>query len=373
MPFTNDDKAIILNYRTRYRWGAMRICHEMPDKNWKMSAVNRLIRRSEERGTTARKTGSGRPRSSLTAARVQRVGALSCSQEDQPGTHLSEREVGFRMSTRTFRMAKSSVHRAKKQLGLRSFAKFKVHLLNERQKQNREQRCRDLLNGKLATDEAIASVLWTDEKIFTGEAAYNSRNDRVNSAGKKASISAARLLHERGAHKGFSVMVSAGVSANGKTKLHCLIEDGKNAKINGEYYRDHVLNECLLPDAAEIFGDDRWIFQQDSAPAHSARATQQMLEQRNEHFITVSEWPAASPDLNPMDYRIWAIMIPKVYGGHRRFHGQQELIARLHEVWDDLSQDTIRSCITSERDGVKARLTAIVEAQGGPIEHLLRK
>jgi len=38
-------------------------------------------------------------------------------------------------------------------------------------------------------------------------------------------------------------------------------------KVNGDYYREALLKEKLLPCIKEISGDN-FIFQQDSAPAH---------------------------------------------------------------------------------------------------------
>src|SRR5206468_9386973 len=46
-------------------------------------------------------------------------------------------------------------------------------------------------------------------------------------------------------------------------------------------------------------------FQQDSAPAHRARDTIELLRQETPDFIGPDLWPANSPDLNPVDYRIW--------------------------------------------------------------------
>ena len=41
-------------------------------------------------------------------------------------------------------------------------------------------------------------------------------------------------------------------------------------KVNGDYYREVLLKEKLLPCIKEISGDS-FIFQQDSAPAHRER------------------------------------------------------------------------------------------------------
>ena len=63
-------------------------------------------------------------------------------------------------------------------------------------------------------------------------------------------------------------MVSVGVSVLGVTGLHFV---NPGVKVNGQYYRDTLLKEELLPDMRDI--SEFFIFQQDNAPAHRARAT----------------------------------------------------------------------------------------------------
>ncbi|CAK1582034.1 unnamed protein product [Parnassius mnemosyne] len=48
-----------------------------------------------------------------------------------------------------------------------------------------------------------------------------------------------------------------------------------------------------------------WVFQQDLAPAHRAKSTQDWLAARETDFIRHEDWPSSSPDLNPLDYKIW--------------------------------------------------------------------
>ena len=63
-------------------------------------------------------------------------------------------------------------------------------------------------------------------------------------------------------------MVSVGVSALGTTNIH-FIEPG--VKVNGQYYREDLLMQKLLPDIRQL--SDFYVFQQDSAPAQRARET----------------------------------------------------------------------------------------------------
>ncbi len=54
----------------------------------------------------------------------------------------------------------------------------------------------------------------------------------------------------------------------------------------------------MLPAADQLYGDADFIFQQDLAPAHSAKATSIWFK---DHGIPVLNWPANSPDLNPIE------------------------------------------------------------------------
>src|SRR6218665_2470243 len=87
-------------------------------------------------------------------------------------------------------------------------------------------------------------------------------------------------------------MVSVDVSALGKTDVHFIEPE---VKINGAYLRDYLLSEY----------SDYFTFQQDGAPAHRARETVELLKKETSDFIPPNLWPPNSPDLNPVDYKIW--------------------------------------------------------------------
>ena len=59
-----------------------------------------------------------------------------------------------------------------------------------------------------------------------------------------------------------------------------------------------ILEHFMLPSADELYGDADFIFQQDLAPAHTAKSTKTWSHDRG---ITVLDWPANSPDLNPIE------------------------------------------------------------------------
>ena len=61
-------------------------------------------------------------------------------------------------------------------------------------------------------------------------------------------------------------------------------------KINGSYNRDTLLRQQLLPAIRSVSGDF-FTFQQDSAPAHRARETVELLSAETPDFISPMDWP----------------------------------------------------------------------------------
>jgi len=47
--------------------------------------------------------------------------------------------------------------------------------------------------------------------------------------------------------------------------------------------------------------------------AHCAHATIELLQKETPEFIPPQLWPPTSPDLNPVDYRVWVILQEEVY------------------------------------------------------------
>ena len=100
------------------------------------------------------------------------------------------------------------------------------------------------------------------------------------------------------------------------------------------------------------------MFQQDSAPAHRARETIKLLQRETTAFISPDLWPPNSPDLNPVNYKIYGVMQDRVY---------QKKSEGLVEVWAGLQQNVIDDAT----DQWRRRLRACVRARGGHFEYLL--
>ncbi len=73
----------------------------------------------------------------------------------------------------------------------------------------------------------------------------------------------------------------------------CFLKNNVTALV----YQD-ILEHFMLPSADQLFKDADFIFQQDLAPAHTAKSTKSWL---NDRGVGVLDWPANSPDLNPTE------------------------------------------------------------------------
>ena len=90
-----------------------------------------------------------------------------------------------------------------------------------------------------------------------------------------------------------------------------------------------------------------FIFQQESASAHRANDTVAMLKRETPAFISPTLWPPNSPDLNPVDFKIWGVLQERVY--HVRIHDVDHLKRRLVEEWAQSDQTIIDDAIKQWR------------------------
>jgi hypothetical protein len=63
-----------------------------------------------------------------------------------------------------------------------------------------------------------------------------------------------------------------------------------------------------LSKSAQLMGLDEYVFQQDNDPKHTSKLAKQFFE---ENRIKLLDWPAQSPDMNPIE-NLWALMNEKL-------------------------------------------------------------
>jgi len=85
---------------------------------------------------------------------------------------------------------------------------------------------------------------------------------------------------------------------------------------------------------------------------HRAHETINLLRRETLDFIPPDLWPLNSPDLNPVDYKIWGIMQDGVYA--RKITSVDELKQCISDEWNKIDQQL--------NDSAVKRLAACVSA-----------
>jgi len=159
------------------------------------------------------------------------------------------------------------------------------------------------------------------------------------------------------------LMVSGGVSWNGKQNFFI---DPQKTKVNQKTYPD-FLKTSLLPECRRMYPDNDFVFMQDSAPSHRAKATQNFLRDNTPNFISSQEWTPHSPDLNPLDYSVWDILQELVYTKEGVNH------LRISKIFRMLSETNGTMSMTRQSEKLYCRgrhLAAVAKQNGGPIQHI---
>ena len=134
--------------------------------------------------------------------------------------------------------------------------------------------------------------------------------------------------------------------------------DPQKTKVNQKTYID-FLKTSLLPECRRLYPDSDFVFMQDSAPSHRAKATQNYLRDN----ISSQEWTSHSPDLNLLDYSVYDILQELVYKGrHEPFANLKDLQNVTRDKWHDVDDQTVRKAIFQW----KRRVAAVAKQNGGP-------
>ncbi|CAH1968545.1 unnamed protein product [Acanthoscelides obtectus] len=270
--------------------------------------VSRTIQRYNETSSVDDRPRSGRPRQVRTPAAIKAVKARIQRNPLRKQKILSrEMKIPVRTMSRII----------KQDLGLGAYRRRTGQRLTATLRHIRATRSKKLLERYAAG--GFRKILFTDEKIFTIEEKFNRQNDKVYA---RSSQEASEIIPrvERGHHPA-SVMVWWGVSYEGVTQLHFCKQGVKTKAAN---YQSDILDPI-----------------QDSAPAHKAKSTQRWLESNVPEFIAAEDWPSGSPDLNPLDYKLWDLL-------------EQLACSKAHRNIKSLKADLIRSAAAIPLEAVRA-------------------
>jgi inhibitor of nuclear factor kappa-B kinase subunit alpha len=309
--------------------------------------IYRTVKRYKETKSIEDRKRSGRP---VTVCTKRMVNIVRLRIRRNP--RQSMRNLAKKLNVK-----KTSLHRLmKNKLGLKAYKLRRRQGLTKKTIVKRLERCKALLSR--FDDKHCRKIFFTDEKLFRIKSTFNNQNDRVWS--KSISSIPKNILIIPKFQNTINLMVWGGISSMGKTKL-IFVEEG--VKINARVYKYKILMKAIPKIKENIFkNDDYWIWQQDSAPAHKAKTTQKYLESHTPDFIGTNQWPPSSPDLSPLDYSIWSIMLTKLqdYVVKNRESMKEALV----DIWDKISLETCDKVCMSFRK----RLRKCVDAKGGHFE-----
>ena len=101
-------------------------------------------------------------------------------------------------------------------------------------------------------------------------------------------------------------------------------------------------------DVNERFGENQWLFQQDNARPHVAKATLEEFQKAGIRLL--EDWPPYSPDLNIIEV-VWAIMKRRIDVNPKKSLDQFK--ETIQKVWYELSFATISKLVASMEHRMK--------------------
>ena len=131
--------------------------------------------------------------------------------------------------------------------------------------------------------------------------------------------------------------------------------------LNGELYCD-ISKEQLL-NWLKYYGINlkHMIFQHDNDPKHTSKKATECL---NNLKLNVIDWPAQSPDLNPIEH-VWKQLKYELCKYHNSSSGMLELWDRVQEKWNLFNKQTYLKLIESMLN----RIEQVFKAKGGYIKY----
>ena len=116
-----------------------------------------------------------------------------------------------------------------------------------------------------------------------------------------------------------------------------------------------MLDECFLPDFGKT--DHEWVLQDDNSSVHRAK---KVIEWKEENNLRTMEWPAMSPDLNPIEN-----LLDHLDRAVRKHHSPPRTIRQLEEAlkreWEKISVEMCDSLVSS----MPERIQDTIRAKGG--------
>ncbi|MCJ8736326.1 hypothetical protein PDJAM_G00258380 [Pangasius djambal] len=124
--------------------------------------------------------------------------------------------------------------------------------------------------------------------------------------------------------------------------------------LNASGYQN-ILDNSMLPTLWEQFGAGPFLFQHDCAPVHKARSIKTWM---TESGVDELDWPAQSPDLNPIEH-LWDELERRLRARPSRPTSVCDLTKALLEEWSKIPINTLLNLV----DSLPSRVEAVIAAK----------
>ncbi|KAA8491613.1 Transposable element Tc3 transposase [Porphyridium purpureum] len=152
---------------------------------------------------------------------------------------------------------------------------------------------------------------------------------------------------------GQSLMVWGAINGEGKLAL-LFTKDYYSGGQTAAKYVEMLDKSRVIVKAKETLGYFK--FMQDGAASHRAKITMDWLQCNN---VEVLDWPALSPDLNPIE-NVWGQLTRQVYGGCKQYSNVKELRKAVEDAWEKMDDCYVRDLY----DSMPKRIIEVALAQG---------
>jgi hypothetical protein len=147
--------------------------------------------------------------------------------------------------------------------------------------------------------------------------------------------------------------------------------EGNNVNVNAQNYVE-MIDNFLWPQLVEKGAQDRIIFQQDGAPAHTSRhAMGRLKELFPDRLISQKggniNWPPRSPDLSSCDFFLWGRIKEIVFQQNPK--DRDDMKQCIREAFAQIEVDELKK--VSNEFLTRCRLVASPAINGGAFEHTL--